>query len=200
MRLEAYATLLRQWQRGVNLVAASTLDDVWHRHFADSAQIAGLAPEARIWLDLGSGAGFPGLVIAILLADREGVRVHLVESNARKCAFLAEVARVTAAPVEIHAARIETLAAAGTVTRPEAITARALARLETLLDHAHPFFASETRALLLKGRQVDREVAEARRKWRFGVQLIASRTDADGRIAVVTELAPIGPSGPGAVS
>src|SRR5215467_4133711 len=106
-RLIRYAELLALWQKSKNLVAPSTLPALWSRHFADSAQLCGLALEARLWLDLGSGAGFPGLVVAILQSGRPGFRMHLVESNRKKCAFLAEVVRATEAPVDIHAMRIE---------------------------------------------------------------------------------------------
>lgn len=194
-RLEAYAELLRRWQSAVNLVAPNTLDDVWHRHFADSAQLVPLAPQARLWLDLGSGAGFPGLVIAVLLANHNGVMVHLVESNARKCAFLAEVARATGAPVDIHNVRIESLKGDTTVAAPDIITARALASLDTLLDYAHPFFGPATRALFLKGRAAVDEVAQARRRWSFEASLTPSRTDREGRIVAVTGLAPRGATG-----
>ena len=118
-RLEAYAGLLVRWQKTINLVAPSTLPDLWHRHFADSAQLLALAPSARNWVDLGSGAGFPGLVLAILLAERGGARVVLAESDTRKCAFLAEVVRGTglggSITVEIAKQRIETLSIQGSL-------------------------------------------------------------------------------------
>lgn len=193
-RLEVYAALLRRWQKAVNLVAPNTLDDIWQRHFADSAQLAALAPEARTWVDLGTGAGFPGLVIAVLLANQNGVMVHLVESNARKCAFLAEVARATGAPVDIHAARIESLESDSRVAAPDIVTARALTSLERLLDYAHPFFGPGTRALFLKGRSAEEEVEQARRRWSFDAELIPSRTDRDGRIVALSHVSAGGPS------
>src|SRR5512144_998151 len=109
-RLTRYAEVLTDWQKRTNLVGPSTLPALWSRHFADSAQLCGLAPNARLWLDLGSGAGFPGLVIAIIQARTPDFHMHLVESNRKKCAFLGEVARETEAPVDIHAVRIEELA------------------------------------------------------------------------------------------
>ncbi len=131
-RLALYVALLRRWQRIKNLVGPSTLDRVWTRHIADSAQLVALLPEARSWLDMGSGAGFPGLVIAILLRDTAGAAVHLVESNARKCAFLREAARETGAAAVIHNARIENVTP--TLEYVDVITARALAPLPDLLE------------------------------------------------------------------
>src|SRR5690606_4184410 len=105
-RLAILVRLVETWQKAENLVAAATLPDIWTRHVADSAQLAPLFPEARHWLDLGSGGGFPGLVVALLIADRPGAHVHLVESNTRKCAFLRTAIRETGAPAEIHQGRI----------------------------------------------------------------------------------------------
>jgi 16S rRNA (guanine527-N7)-methyltransferase len=244
-RLAAYERLLRQWQRAVNLVAPSTLDDVWHRHFADSAQLVSLAPTARTWVDLGSGAGFPGLVVAMMFADRyaaspsprlrhaEGVlsarregrgegqrlaptplaaphpnplpmpqeawgegtrRVTLIESNARKCAFLREVVRETGigacALVDILSTRIETAATQASLHGPDIVSARALAPLGKLFDLAAPLFASITVGLFLKGRDVAAELEAAKTAWKFKSELVPSRTEHDGRIAVVRELEP----------
>ena len=158
-RLSRYADLLAHWQNSTNLVAPATLPSLWSRHFADSAQLRDLAPDARLWLDLGSGAGFPGLVIAILQAGRPNFRMHLVEANKRKCAFLAEVARETAAPVEVHCARIEALAETTQRLVPEVVSARALAPLPRLLELAAPFFGAKTRGLFLKGREEEADSA-----------------------------------------
>ena len=117
-RLIRYAELLTEWQTLANVVSAKTLPLLWDRHFADSAQILRLAPDANTWLDLGAGAGFPGLVIAILQANHANFHVHLVEATAKKCAFLAEVARTTSAPVEIHCMRIEELSKTAPSLRP----------------------------------------------------------------------------------
>ena len=184
-KLERYAELLRQWQRAVNLVAASSLDNVWHRHFADSAQLLALAPGAKSWLDLGSGAGFPGMVIAILLSDQPDVRIELIEARARKCAFLAEVARATGAVVEIHQVRVETATIANRVSPIDIITARALAPLDRLLALAGPWFGPQTRGLFLKGEQVHKEIEAAQRRWTFHVKLAKSQTDKNGRIVEI---------------
>ena len=189
--LEVYAGLLRHWQNIKNLVAPATLDVLWERHMADSLQLLAQAPQARTWLDLGSGAGFPGMVVAIALGARAGAKVHLVESNARKCAFLAEVARKTRAPVEIHGDRIELLVEKRRIESVDVVTARALAPLSKLLGYAHPFLSADTRCLFLKGREVAAEIEEARGQWQFDVHLVPSQTDAQGRIASVGAVKPL---------
>ena len=190
-RLERYADLLGHWQKTTNLVAPSTLASLWSRHFADSAQLLNLAPDARLWLDLGSGAGFPGLVIAILGSGTPGFHIHLVEANFKKCAFLAEVARATNAPVEIHAVRIEDFAASADTIRPHIVSARALAPLPRLLGLAAPFFGAETRGLFLKGREAEEEVGAARAEWEADFHLHPSLTSRDGKIVEVTGLTPL---------
>src|SRR5262245_57914755 len=187
-RLTRFAELLAHWQKRTNLVAPSTLPTLWSRHFADSAQLTTLAPKARLWLDLGTGAGFPGLVIAILKAGTPDFRMHLAESNRKKCAFLAEVARATKAPVDIHAMRIEELAESAETLRPEVVSARALAPLPRLLDLASPFFGEKTRGLFLKGRDSETEIAEARTRFDFGCRIHPSLTADHGCIAEVTKL------------
>ena len=192
-RLEAYADTLRLWQKRINLVAPSTLEDLWHRHFADSAQILDLAPEAaKSWVDIGSGAGFPGLVIAILLADRlpqAPTRMTLVESDQRKCAFLAEVLRKTGVgkiiPVDILCARIEAAPTRAKLAPAEVVSARALAPLEKLLELAIPLLDPQGRGLFLKGRGVDAEIAAAARTFEFSYDLVPSRTEADAGIVVM---------------
>jgi 16S rRNA (guanine527-N7)-methyltransferase len=184
-RLELYAALLKQWQKAVNLVAPATLDEVWHRHFADSAQLVSLAPDARKWLDLGSGAGFPGLVIAIVLANHENRSVHLIESNSRKCAFLHEVARRVRIRVSIHEGRIEDVARGGRVGDVGVITSRALAPLDRLLGLAEPFFSDGTIGLFLKGREAPREIEEAQGRGGFSFRSIPSRVSGEGSIIEV---------------
>ncbi len=187
VRLERYAALLRRWQSAVNLVAPATLDDVWRRHFADSAQLSGLAAGARRWLDMGSGAGFPGLVIAIMAADESDRHVTLIESQARKCAFLAEVARETGVAVEIAHARIESLASKPKVTDLDVITARALAPLERLISLSSPLFGPKTIGLFPKGKRWREEIEAAKATWTFHVKLAKSRTDRQGRIIEIRE-------------
>ena len=189
-RLEAYAGLLLKWQKTINLVAPSTLGDVWSRHFADSAQLLPLAPpDATRWLDLGSGAGFPGMVLSILLSEREGVRMTLVESDSRKAAFLREVTRATGAPVDILCERIEKPATQAKVGESiNVVTARALAPLPKLLDLSVPYFSNDTVGLFLKGREAQAEVEAAHQIWDFEAALEPSVTDSSGRIVIVRAL------------
>jgi 16S rRNA (guanine527-N7)-methyltransferase len=188
-RLATYEALLKTWQRTINLVAPSTLDDVWHRHFADSAQLVPLAPaDARIWVDVGSGAGFPGLVCAILLAEKGQCRVSLVESDTRKAAFLSEVARKTGVAVEIVAARIENIATQAKFGAIDVLSARALAPLDKLLELVAPMFSANTTALLLKGRDAFLEIEEAQKNWSFDAALTPSLTESEARVAAIRNL------------
>jgi 16S rRNA (guanine527-N7)-methyltransferase len=188
-QLKTYEALLKRWQKTINLVASSTLPDVWHRHFADSAQLLALAPpDAKRWLDLGSGAGFPGLVLAILLAERGGAHMTLIESDTRKAAFLAEVVRRTGVPVDIQGTRIEKSATQAKVGPVDVVTARALAPLPRLLDLSAPFFAGPTLGLFLKGREAEAEVQVAEKIWEFEAELRPSLTDARGRVVVIRAL------------
>ncbi len=188
-RLDRFVAELMAWQRRINLIASSTEPVLWTRHVADSLQLLALAPQARIWLDLGSGGGFPGLVIACALADIPGARVHLVESNAKKAAFLREAARVTGAPALVHAARIEDFVE----NAPEPIdvvTARALAPLTELLSMAYPLLKKGTQGLFPKGQDVAGELTEAAKCWKIQASLVPSRTDPKARIVVVHGLEP----------
>lgn len=174
-RLQIYADLLVKWQKAVNLVGPGTLADIWRRHFLDSAQLLPLAPDgARIWVDLGSGAGFPGLVLAILGA----ADVHLIESDGRKCAFMQEVARLTEAKVQIHRCRIES----APQLRASICVARALAPLSKLLDYAERFSSQDTVCLFLKGQDVEAELTEAAKSWTMHIERLPSRSDPTGTI------------------
>jgi 16S rRNA (guanine527-N7)-methyltransferase len=174
-RLDRYVELLREWQAKTNLVAPSTLPKVWTRHIADSLQLLALAPLAKIWIDLGSGGGFPGVVLACALAETEGACVHLVEHNAKKAAFLREALRLTAAPGVVHLAEI-----GDTVDRfagpVDCVTARALAPLNQLLGYAKPLVQRGAKALFLKGQDVEAELTEATRYWKIELKLHSSRT------------------------
>lgn len=185
-RLETYAQLLARWQAKINLVAPGTLADVWHRHFADSAQLVPVAPaEAKTWLDLGAGAGFPGLVVAIMQAEKGNCRVTLCESDTRKAAFLSDVKRKTGVAVDIMPARIELDSTHASVGQADVVSARALAPLPRLLALAAPFFHAQTVGLFLKGREAEKEIAEAAVRWRFDAELKPSITDREGRIVVI---------------
>jgi 16S rRNA (guanine527-N7)-methyltransferase len=186
-RLIIYERLLRKWQAIENLVAPASLDHVWRRHFADSAQILDIVPEASHWVDLGSGAGFPGMVLAILLAERAGSSVHLIESNHRKCAFLREVSRETSASAIIHHGRIEAIVP--TLAGIEAVTARALAPLPVLLDYADPLLKTGAIGVFLKGQTVEAELTGLRRSDNLRLSLVTSKTDRAGRLVVVRPVA-----------
>lgn len=185
-RLEIYEALLQKWNPKINLVAPSTLDALWIRHFRDSAQLWHLRPKsAKTWIDLGSGAGFPGLVIAMLAAELEpGLKVTLVESDARKATFMRTVAQSVAISVEVLTTRIESLPA----SRWDVISARALAPLPRLLSLVQPLFSPPTIALFPKGATAEEEIAEALAFWRFSVQKVPSRTDPRGLILKIGDL------------
>jgi 16S rRNA (guanine527-N7)-methyltransferase len=169
-RLQVYADLLRKWQATINLVGPATLPALWTRHFLDSAQVLRHVPDGPI-LDMGSGAGFPGLVLSILRGD-VGV-AHLVESDTRKCAFLREVIRATGATAVVHNVRLEALDPFPVAT----ITARALAPLEKLLEWAAPFLAGGAECLFLKGRTGEDELTQAAKNWKMKVVKVASLSD-----------------------
>lgn len=179
-RLDIYAAALIRWSRAINLVARTTLPVLWHRHIADSLQLWPLAPEgARRWVDLGSGGGLPGLVIAAMAADRRpSLHVTLVESDTRKAAFLADAARAMDIAVTIRACRIDAL-----VDTPfDVVSARALAPLDRLLPVARRMAAPGGTILLPKGAEAEKELATLPDIDRAGVKRIASRTSADAVI------------------
>ena len=183
-RLKAYADLLADWNARHNLVAKSTLPDIWHRHLWDSAQLAPLIPEtARTLADLGSGAGFPGLVLAAL---RPELKVTLHEATTKKCAFLQAAAECMGLKVEIRNARLEDLP-------PQAfdmVTARALAPLPLLLEYAHRFTGPNSVCLFLKGQNVGSELTEASKYWNMKTSQVPSQTEPSAAIVMVRELGP----------
>ncbi len=188
-RLDQYVGLLTRWQTIKNLVGPSTMPVVWTRHIADCAQLAHYQTEARVWVDIGSGAGFPGLVLAILLADRPGFQMHLVESNGRKVAFLREVARTLALPVVVHDCRIEAVQAE-LPARIDVLTARALASLHQLVTMQVSISQNPCIGLFLKGQDVDAELTEASKYWNIQAEIHPSVTDPAGRIVEVIGLSP----------
>ena len=190
-RLAIYAELLKRWQQRINLVADSTLNAVETRHFADSMQLRRLAPDALCWIDLGSGAGFPGMVVAIDLADNMTADIHLIESNGKKCAFLREVARETGAKVQIHHTRIEDVIGTIAATRiPDIISARALAPLSTLLRYTYGVLKTPTRALFMKGQDVDAELTDSAKCWSLTHRLHRSAVDERGWVVEVLQAEP----------
>ena len=186
-RLDIFVDTLLTWNARTNLIAPSTVPHLWTRHVADSLQLLDLAPDARTWVDLGSGAGFPGLVIAIALADMPGAKVHLVESNAKKAAFLREAARLTVAPAVVHAERIERFAEVFS-EGADVVTARALSPLKLLLDQSVSLLKSGALGLFPKGQDVEAELTEATKYWNIKVNLAPSRTDPKSRVVVIQAL------------
>ena len=189
-RLDRFAATLLAWQRRLNLIARSTEPKLWTRHMADSLQLLALAPEAKTWVDLGTGGGFPGLVVACALADRPGTQVHLVESNAKKAAFLREAARAAAAPAQIHAVRIEDFVE-NFGAPVDVVSARALAPLVELLASAYPLLRTGAVGLFPKGQDVGAELTEAAKCWSIQASLAPSLTDPKGQIVRVTSVSPI---------
>ena len=179
-----FRQLLETGNERMNLVGASTLADFWRRHFLDSAQLLRLAPGAKRWADLGAGAGFPGVVLAIFLKNEPGAEIHLVDSMAKRCAFLEEVVSALGLPARVHNTRAESLA-----LKVDIVSARACAPLTRLLGFARPSLKGGGKALFLKGAEVDSELAEARKSWRFKVTFHPSLSDPRGRILEISELA-----------
>jgi 16S rRNA (guanine527-N7)-methyltransferase len=193
LRLDRYVELLRQWQAKTNLVAPSTLPTLWTRHIADSLQLLTLAPAAKTWVDLGSGGGFPGVVLACALTEVEGAMVHLVERNAKKAAFLREALRITGAPGTVHLAEI-----GDTVDRiagpVDCVTARAVAPLHQLIGFAEPLMKRGAKALFLKGQDVEVELTEATKCWKIQPHLHPSRTGGHGWIVELDKIERLNPS------
>lgn len=180
-RLDRYVQLLLKWQAKINLVAPSTLPNLWTRHIADSLQLLALAPSAKVWVDLGSGGGLPGVVLACALANTPGARLYLVERNAKKAAFLREAVRVTGAPGMVYAQGIEDIV--DSIKGPvDCVTARALAPLNQLVGFAEPLVKQGAKALFLKGQDVEVELTEATKYWNIQPILHSSLTGGQGWI------------------
>lgn len=187
MRLDRYVDLLKQWQTKTNLVAPSTLPQLWTRHIADSLQLLALAPTAKVWIDLGSGGGFPGVVLACALAEIPGAMVHLVERNAKKAAFLREAVRVTGAPSVVHLAEIRDIVDRF-ASSVDCVTARALAPLHQLISFAEPLVRKGAKALFLKGQDVEAELTEATKYWKIQPKLHSSCTGGQGWIVELDQI------------
>ena len=175
-RLAAFVALLDRWRRKINLIADSTFPSVWTRHIADSAQLIALAPDARRWVDMGSGAGFPGLVIAIQLASVPGAIVHCIESDGRKCAFLREAARTTGAAAQIHPVRVEAIdpESLGAV---DAVTARAFAPLPLTLKLARPWMERGAIAVFPRGESAKDQIATLPEARAYEIETLPSAVD-----------------------
>jgi 16S rRNA (guanine527-N7)-methyltransferase len=192
-RLDRYVEMLLEWQAKTNLVAPSTLPNLWTRHISDSLQLLTIARTAKIWADLGSGGGFPGVVLACALAETSGATVHLVERNAKKAAFLREALRVTNSPGTVHLTDI-----GDSVDRitglVDCVTARAVAPLHQLIGFAEPLVRQGAKALFLKGQDVDAELTEATKYWNIKPNLHSSRTGGHGWIVELDQIERRNPS------
>ena len=207
-RLDRFVELLLVWQRQTNLISPSTIPSLWTRHVADSLQLLQLVDtlhrrgppylregrEGAVWVDLGSGGGFPGIVLACALGDVSGAQVHLIESNMKKASFLRQAARLTKAPAIVHPARIETLGQLGGVA--DYVTARAVAPLQDLFGMIAPFLKKGAKALLLKGQDLDMELTEATKHWNIEAESVPSKTSETGRILIVHMLSKRSPTVP----
>lgn len=185
-RLETYAALLRKWNPAINLVAKSTLDDLWSRHMLDSAQILSLAPEGTTsWVDLGSGGGFPGLVVAAMaLETHPNLHMTLVESDQRKSTFLRTVIRELGLNAKVISKRIEDV----TDVQAQVISARALASLDQLFDWSEGFLLPESICIFPKGATVEKEIQEALASWVFVAEKFSSKTDSEATILKIGEI------------
>jgi 16S rRNA (guanine527-N7)-methyltransferase len=189
MRLDRFVALLLKWQEITHLIAPSTVPYLWTRHIADSLQLLDLAPVAKIWVDMGTGGGFPGLIIASALYGMAGRRVHLVESNAKKAAFLREAVAATGSPAVVHAVRMEKFVETF-ADRPDIVTARAVSPLSLLLGQCLPLLKAGTVGLFPKGQDVEAELTKASKYWNMTADLVPSRTDSKARIVMIRALAP----------
>jgi 16S rRNA (guanine527-N7)-methyltransferase len=185
-RLDRFVALLLKWQRTTHLISPSTVQTLWTRHIADSLQLIDLAREAHVWADMGSGAGFPGLVLACAFRE-PGKRVHLIESNIRKAAFLREAVAATESPAVVHAVRMQKFVES-VDGKIDVVTARAVSPLDPLLRECAPLLRAGTLGLFPKGQDVASELTAASRYWRITAELVPSRTDSRGRIVVVRGL------------
>ena len=181
--LERFLEMLSAGNAVMNLVGPATIPDFWNRHAWDSAQLLRLAPDALTWADLGAGAGFPGLVLAILGKGREGFHVHLVESMAKRCRFLSDVVAELDLPATVHNERAEKLS-----LNVDIVTARACAPLHRLLGYARPYLLAGAQGLFLKGQDVVSDMSDAARYWEYEADVIPSLSDGRGRIVRVRRL------------
>jgi 16S rRNA (guanine527-N7)-methyltransferase len=186
-RLDRYVALLMEWQAKTNLVSPSTLPNLWTRHIADSLQLLELAPGAKVWADLGSGGGFPGVVLACAMAGTSGAMVHLVERNAKKVAFLREALRLTNSPGVVHLTDIGDNVDS-IVGKVDCVTARAVAPLHQLIGFAEPLVKKGAKALFLKGQDVEAELTEATKYWNIKPRLHSSRTGGHGWIVELDQI------------
>lgn len=187
-RLQIFVDLVLKWQPAQNLIAPSTIPDIWIRHVVDSLQTQWSLPDAKIWVDIGSGGGFPGIVTAILLADVPDAHVHLIESNQRKAAFLRTALRETSSKGTVHPGRIESVAKEWQHGSVDAVSARALASLDLLLKLSEPFTAQGATAVFHKGQDFQREINEASHTWTFDLIEKISLIDPTSRMLFLSNI------------
>ncbi len=188
-RLDRFVAVLLKWQEITHLIAPSTVPILWTRHIADSLQLLALAPQAKIWVDLGTGGGFPGLAIACALDAADGCVVHLVEGSTKKATFLREAVAAAGAPAVVHAVRMENFVEtfAG---KADIVTARAVSPLSSLLGQCWPLLRRGALGLFPKGQDVEAELTEASKCWKMEADLVPSRTDPRARIVMIRALEP----------
>ncbi|MEQ1951587.1 16S rRNA (guanine(527)-N(7))-methyltransferase RsmG [Mesorhizobium sp. CN2-181] len=189
--LQNFLTEFHRWNRVTNLVAPSTLEETWNRHVLDSAQLRRLSPLALRWVDLGSGGGFPGLILAILLRESPGAHVHLIESNRKKAAFLQAMSGLFTLPTTVHAHRIEGVR--GKIEMPDAVSSRALAPLSQLLGLGEPFLSGGATGYFHKGREYRREVEESSHSWSYELIEHASVVESQSVVLEIRRLERIRP-------
>ncbi|OYX18334.1 MAG: 16S rRNA (guanine(527)-N(7))-methyltransferase RsmG [Brevundimonas diminuta] len=181
--LQAFLVMLTEANEVMNLVGPDTIPDFWNRHAWDSAQLLNLTPEAKTWADLGAGAGFPGVVLAILLKGRPGAHVWLIDSLGKRCCFLQTIVDALDLPATVVNGRAEEQ-----TISVDVVTARAVAAMDKLLGYAQPYFQRGAKGLFLKGEKAEAELKEARRVWQFEAELTVSRSDPRGRIVSLGSL------------
>ena len=184
-RFKVYQALLEKWAPRINLVGSSTLPNFWSRHILDSAQILPHAPPSALsWVDFGSGAGFPGLVLAVLLEARSNATICLIEASAKRCAFLREAARAMETKVEIIQAKLEDVAP----SRSDVVTARAFTSLERLIAYAVPWLGDQSQTLFPKGEEIHAEIAQASTQWNFQSIIYPSISDSRGCVVKISNI------------
>ncbi len=188
-RLDRFVALLLRWQQTTQLIASSTVPNLWTRHIADSLQLLDLAPHATTWVDMGTGGGFPGLVLACGLCGRAGAEVHLVESNNRKAAFLRAAVAATESPAVVHPVRMEDFVESFR-GKAHVVTARAVSSLSSLLGQCATLLGRGAVGIYPKGQDVEAELTEASKYWKITADLVPSKTEPKARIVLVRGLEP----------
>ena len=186
-KLEKFVSLLREWQQVHNLISSDSLEYVWTRHIADSVQTFLALPDAQRWVDFGSGAGFPGIVVAIMLAKNSNSMVHLIESNKKKATFLQTISRNIEIPIQVHCMRIESFLTQWN-SQVDGVSARALTDLDNLCGFAQKLVNQGATAVFHKGQTVQKEIDNANKKWNIGLKVEKSRIDPNGCLLIINKI------------